>query len=89
MPGDGGVTKSNIVAMPGYRGPEPDPRESLIGLLESLLEQAKEGRLQSLVGVGITADQAIKTIYCPNEQIYTELGGLQVLIQRYLREEFE
>lgn len=83
------MTKSNIVVMPGYTGPDPEPRENLIELLESLLEQAKEGRLQSLVGVGITADHAIKTVYCPNQQIYTELGGLQVLIQRYLNEEFE
>ena len=83
------MTKSNIVVMPGYAGPDPEPRENLIELLESLLEQAKSGRLQSLVGVGITADNAIKTVYCPNQQIYTELGGLQVLIQTYLREEFD
>ena len=83
------MTKSNIVVMPGYTGPEPEPRENLIELLESLLEQAKEGRLQSLVGVGITADHAIKTVYCPGQEIYTELGGLQVLIKRYLNEEFE
>ena len=83
------MAKSNVVVMPGYTGPEPEPRENLIELLESLLEQAKEGRLQSLVGVGITADNAIKTVYCPNEQIYTELGGLQVLIQRYINEEFD
>ena len=75
--------------MPGYAGPDPEPRENLIELLESLLEQAKSGRLQSLVGVGITADNAIKTVYCPNQQIYTELGGLQVLIQRYINEEFD
>ena len=80
------MAKSNVVVMPGYTGPEPEPRENLIELLESLLEQAKSGRLQSLVGVGITADNAIKTVYCPNQQIYTELGGLQVLIQTTIKE---
>ena len=83
------MAKSNIITIPGFMGPEPEPREGLIEMLESLLEQAREGRLQSLVGVGITADNAIKTVYCPNQQVYTELGGLQVLVQRYLREEFE
>ena len=83
------MTKSNVLLIPGFMGPEPEPREGLIEMLESLLEQAKEGRLQSLVGVGITADGSIKTVYCSHNHIYTELGGLQVLVQRYLREEFE
>ena len=51
--------------------------------------QSSERKQRGNIMVAITADNAIKTVYCPNEQIYTELGGLQVLVKRYMNEEFE
>jgi len=61
------------------------PNESLISALESLLNDAKEGRLQSLVGTGFTGDGMRLALWCDtHEDVYQMLGALAWLQAEYI-----
>ena len=80
------MAETNVKTLPGFRSVTPQVRDDLVDVLEWLLAEAKDGHLQSFVGVGIAIDNSIKRAYCPSESFYTELGALQNLIYMYSRD---
>ena len=83
------MAESNVKVIPGCHSPIREVQEDLVEALESLLDEAKDGRLQSFVGAGVAIDETIKTMYYPGNKRFTEVGALQVMIHRYLKNECE
>jgi hypothetical protein len=80
------MAETNVKTLPGFRSATPQVRDDLVEVLEWLLAEAKDGHLQSFVGVGIAVDGSIKRAYCPCESYYSELGALQYLVHLYCRD---
>lgn len=77
---------SNVI---GIRGEQPsvlgEPREALISLLESLVEKAKSGQLQSFIGTGFVSDGARLSVWFDqHENVYEMLGSLAWLHAEYV-----
>lgn len=83
------MAETNVKVMPGCHSPVPDVRDELVESLEELLDEARDGRLQSFVGVGLATDETIKTMYYPGKKRFTEAGALQTMVHRYLSNECE
>lgn len=69
----------------GISAPERAPNESLVQALESLLEMARDGRLQSYIGTGFTQDGLRVSTWCDHhDDIYQMLGSLEWIKAEYV-----
>jgi hypothetical protein len=80
---------SNVVSLPGapanVAGKQP-PNENLIAALEDVLAMAKDGRLQSFIGAGVTQDDMRMTVWSDyHNDIYQMLGSLAWLQAEYIK----
>ena len=61
-----------------------EPRAELIKCLESLLERARTGHLQSFIGTGFVSDGARLSVFVDlHENVYEMLGALAWLGHEY------
>lgn len=75
----------NIVALPGCRAPSAEPNDMLVRTLASMLEDAKSGRLQSLLGVGFMSDGARLAVWADfHTNVYEMAGSLAWLQAEYV-----
>lgn len=75
----------NVKAMPGCRlfG---QPNEHLVEMLESFLEQAKEGRITGMAGAFVTDDECTGSFGTePNGDADHLISALEVIKYRYVR----
>lgn len=78
---------TNVKTLPGVVMPAAlgEPQEAVIKMIESLLQRARSGELQSLVGCGFTADGARLSIWAGHHQnVYEMLGNLAWLQHEYV-----
>lgn len=75
---------SNVVAL-GRMPPQVGvPNEALIQGLEDLLDKARSGYMQSLVGAGFTSDgMRISVWFDSHPDVYQMMGSLAWLQQEY------
>lgn len=81
----------NVVGLFGERPPElGEPNEVLIHILKDMLEMAKSGRLQSLVGTGFTKEGNRLAVWADlHPDVYQMLGALNWLEHEYVRRHTE
>lgn len=77
---------SKVVTLHGGRPPQlGEPRQELVSLLESLLDDAKSGRLQSLIATGFMSDGCRLSAHSTGEHdVYSMLGALAWLQHEYV-----
>lgn len=62
-----------------------EPRPDLIELLESLLEDARSGLLQSMVATGFHSDGNRMAIWAGSDNVYEMMGAIHWLSHEYAR----
>lgn len=64
-----------------------EPNEWLIQMLGDMLEKAKAGELQTLIGVGLTSDGGIITMFtaAAKQDYYLHLGAMESLKLEFVR----
>lgn len=76
---------SNVTVLPNVKPPTTGkPNVGLISMLENMLEKAKSGELQSLIGTGYLVDGHRLSFFADqHEDIYQMLGALAWLQSEY------
>ena len=76
---------SNVMVLPGVKPPVTGTVNiGLVNLLESMLEKARLGELQSLIGTGYLVDGCRLSFFADqHEDIYQMLGALVWLQAEY------
>jgi hypothetical protein len=76
----------NIVRLNDQIVPQlAEPQDSLIKMLEGILEHAKSGRLQSFIGTGFTCDGCrLASWHATHGNVYEMLGALSWLQHEYV-----
>lgn len=74
----------NVLKLADRGAPKVD--QELVDRLEDLLEMARTGDLQSFWGAGSTANGDMVTTCGPTPNIWTDLGGVELLKKRMLEE---
>lgn len=77
----------NVVRLDGTPAPKPgEPVASLVEMLTDLLEMAKTGELQSLVGTGFTSDNCRLALWhiSNHTNVYEALGAISWLQHEYV-----
>jgi hypothetical protein len=76
---------ANVIPLPGCKGQQNTPNDSLVAALKDLLSMAEDGSLQSLIGTGFKTDGLRVTIYCDgHDNVYEMLGSIEWLKQEYI-----
>lgn len=79
------MNDTNVHAMPGVRAPTSKPNQVLIDVLRDVLAMAEDGRLQSLIGAGFTADGLRFSMWADTHgDTYQMLGSLAWLQAEYV-----
>jgi len=74
-----------VVTLPGVTLMARGPNESLVLLLQDLLESAKAGDLQSLIGTGFQADGLRVAVWADaHDDVYQMAGALAWLHHEYM-----
>lgn len=76
---------TNVIALPGAMAPsQGQPVPQLIQMLELLIEKAKTGELQSLIGTGFTSNRKRMSVWVDlHDNVYEQLGALELLKLEY------
>lgn len=79
------MTISNVVNLAGEPVRERgEPNEGLVKALEDLLQDARSGRLQTLLGVGWSSESERVVLFVPDyDDYYATLGSLEELKFEY------
>lgn len=76
---------SKVVNLPGAIISTSDPNQTLVEILESLLEKAKSGEIQSFVGTGFTNTGLRVTLWADyHKDVYQMLGAITWLQSEYV-----
>ncbi len=76
---------NKVVSLPGNRVPSAEPNQEVIDMIETMLDHAKSGNLQSFVGTGFMADGARIAMWADTEQhVYKMLGAIAWMHAEYL-----
>lgn len=75
----------NVKTLPGFmKQPTTVPNEQLIQILETLSTLAKDGRLQSFIGMGFTVSGDRVTVNTPHHNVYEMVGSIEWLKKDYM-----
>lgn len=76
----------SVVSMSGGKPPQMgEPRAELVSLIEGLLEDARSGRLQSLIATGFMSDGCRLAAHSTSDHdVYSMLGSLAWLQHEYV-----
>lgn len=76
---------NNVKKLPGVVGFTYGPNQVVIDIVKKMLEQAEDGRLQSLLAVGFLADGTRMTgIANTHPSVYEVVGGIEMLKMEYI-----
>lgn len=77
---------SNVISMSGGYQPAPGQvNTALVEMLENILEDAKSGKLQSLVATGFMDDGLRYALWCDTHpNVYEMLGAIAWLHAEYI-----
>lgn len=76
------MSELNLTVLPDPRAPDP----SFVKRMERLLELAKSGELQSFHGAGTFRNGDVLTSSGPSENIWCDVGALELLKARILED---
>lgn len=76
------MSDAKISVISSVRKPDPE----LVGRLESILEQAKSGELQSFFGAGTMINGDVLTTRGPSNNLFSDLGAIELLKSRMIGE---
>lgn len=81
---------TNVRALPGVQVPSSEPNPQVVGMCRKLLDMAEDGRLQSFVGTGFTADGARLALWADTHgNVYEMLGAIGWLQHEYVNRHTE
>lgn len=79
------MSELNLTVLPNRQEPDPD----FVKRMERLLELAKSGELQSFHGAGTYRNGDILTASGPSENIWSDIGALEILKARILEDHID